>query len=765
MSEAQPRGTAGTAEPETADREFARIVPKAKDRTLLETVGVTSVEDLLRRFPRRWIDPGEFTSIAGLRELEEGTDAIIHASVVSVDTRQMHSRRGSITTVVLADGTQDTVDAVFFNRPWMGAQLTQDSRILVSARIKHYRGRLQLSSPTLLTGDGQIAAKASDSGSAAPEELAPQRPIPVYPATAKLTSQRFRTFVGAALDQASAEHFADPVPPDLLRAHGLMGFREALEAMHRPETMAQAHTARRRWAYEEALALQTHLLQRREEHEAIHALALTGEKRGSLREFDARLPYALTPSQREEGARISAELAGARPMNRLLQGDVGSGKTLVAMRAMLQAADSDAQSVMLAPTEVLAAQHYRSLVAMLGDQAVPVRGKRDLFSTQGGPPRTAPGGDSEAGAGQETEVAVALLTGSMPRKARQQMLSDLFLGYIDIVVGTHALLSDTTMFHELGLVIVDEQHRFGVEQRAALRQKAGNRTPHTLVMTATPIPRSAALTVFGDLDFSTLTHLPTGSKQITTHLVPLQQHPTWVERVYEVMAEHVARGEQVFAVLPRIEREGDPALDGRPGVEDYAEMLRARPEFSHAVVDVLHGQLPTAEKDERMEAFAAGRTDVLVATTVIEVGIDVPNARVMVIVDADRFGVAQLHQLRGRVGRAGDESLCFLLTYADEDSDAMERLRTVAGTLDGFALADFDVRSRREGDVLGRQQWGGRSSLQHLSVFRDEELIRTARGDAQALLARDPALAQVPALAQRIRDLFRDADEEIFEAG
>ncbi|WP_051298047.1 ATP-dependent DNA helicase RecG [Brevibacterium album] len=736
------------------DALFGSIVGRTQDRKLLESAGVTGTEELLRRFPRRWVDPGRFTEIRTLSEYEEGTDVIIHASVLSVGTRRMQSRKGSITTVVLADEHGGTVEAVFFNRAWMGSRLEQGTRVLVSAKTKSYRGRLQLTSPVLLTGDGQIATDPADSAEDL-AELAPTRPIPVYPASGKLTSQRFRTFAGRALDLAPAELFEDPIPADLRAAHGLMGFRDALEAMHRPRTMGQAHAASRRWAYEEALALQVHLLQRRQEHEAVHALALAGGIRTSLEAFDARLPFPLTPSQREEGARIGEELAGARPMNRLLQGDVGSGKTLVAMRAMLQAADSGAQSVMLAPTEVLAAQHHRSLTAMLGEQAVPVRGRRSLFYGEG------PGED----AAEDAEVAVALLTGSMPKKARQQVLSDLLLGSIDIVVGTHALLSDTTMFHELGLVIVDEQHRFGVEQRAALRQKAGDRTPHTLVMTATPIPRSAALTVFGDLDFSTLTDLPAGPKRIATHVVPLSAHPTWIERVCEVLAERVGQGQQVFAVLPRIEASTDDSGRTLPGVEECADWLRSRPELGGARIEVLHGQQPTADKEAAMAAFAAGSTDILISTTVVEVGIDVPNARVMVIVDADRFGIAQLHQLRGRVGRSGEESLCFLLTHAEPDSEAMARLQTVADTLDGFALADFDIRSRREGDVLGRQQWGGRSSLQHLSVLRHEELIRTARSDAQGLLARDPALREVPGLARRIAELFRDTDEEIFEAG
>jgi ATP-dependent DNA helicase RecG len=393
---------------------------------------------------------------------------------------------------------------------------------------------------------------------------------------------------------------------------------------------------------------------------------------------------------------------------------------------------------------VLAAQHFRSFAQALGDFAA-----------------------ESALLRQENGVVIALLTGSLSTQERRRTLLDLSIGDVDIVVGTHALLSDTTIFHDLGMVVVDEQHRFGVEQREALRQKAGGRTPHTLVMTATPIPRTAAMTVFGDLDVSTLTHMPTGRKQITTHLVSLAQHPHWVDRVLEVVGEHAARGEQAFVVLPRIEATAPDAETGaaRPGVEDVAQILRETPALAGARIEVLHGQLPAEEKDDTMRSFAAGQIDVLVSTTVIEVGIDVPNARVMVILDADRFGVAQLHQLRGRVGRAGDESLCFLLTQADPESEAMERLTTVAGTLDGFALAEYDIHSRREGDVLGRAQWGGRSSLRHLSVLRDVEVIGTAKDDASALLERDPALEETPALARLIALIFADTDEDLIEAG
>lgn len=720
--------------------DFHELVPKPADRKVLAKAGIADIDSLLRYFPRRWVDPGTFTQIRGLSALEEGEDVVLHVTVVSVASRRMQSRRGTISTVSVTDHEGGFVDAVFFNQPWIGSRLTEGLRILLSAKIKHYRGRVQLSSPSLLTADGRIA-EDQDTGEVQP--LEPTRPVPVYRAAGKMTSTRFHTLITTALDTVRDSWFEDTVPEFLRRQNTLVDLRTGYEAMHRPAMMDDVAGARPRWVYEEALALQTVLLQRRKEHAALSASALKGKGDGTLAAFDAALPFELTLSQQHAGVEIAGEMAGNVPMNRLLQGDVGSGKTLVALRAMLQAVDSGAQAAMLAPTEVLAAQHHRSLTAALGDFAA-----------------------ESALLRQENGVVIALLTGSLSTTERRRILIDLAIGDIDIVVGTHALLSETTIFYDLGTVVVDEQHRFGVEQREALRQKAGGKTPHTLVMTATPIPRTAAMTVFGDLDVSTLSHMPTGEKKIKTHLVSLARHPHWVERVVEVVGEHAARGQQTFVVLPRIETaEPDPATGvPQPGVEDYAAFLQSFPSLSDARVEVLHGQMPTQDKDDVMRAFSSGDIDVLVSTTVVEVGIDVPNARVMVIVDADRFGVAQLHQLRGRVGRAGDDSLCFLLTHADDESDAMERLTTVADTLDGFELAEFDIRTRREGDVLGRAQWGGRSSLRHLSVLRDEAIIRNARDDAAKLLKVDPALLGTPALARLIALIFSTADEDLIEA-
>ncbi|SMY11252.1 ATP-dependent DNA helicase RecG [Brevibacterium jeotgali] len=722
------------------DEDFRTILPRPADRTKLAKGGITDVDSLLRHFPRRWVDPGEFTDIRALGMLEEGTDVVLHVTVVEVASRRMQSRRGTISTVSVTDSAGGFVDVVFFNQPWIGKILTAETRILVSARIKHYRGRVQLSSPTLLTGDGRIA---EDERTGDIATLSPSRPVPVYPTVGGVTSTRMHTLITTALDTVSDEWFVDTIPAPLRDERGLVDLRTGYDAMHRPTTMADVHSASPRWAYEEALALQTVLLQRRREHEALSASALEGKDHGVLAAFDAALPFELTLSQEHAGIDIGGELTGNVPMNRLLQGDVGSGKTLVAVRGMLQAIDSGAQAALLAPTEVLAAQHYRSITAALGEFAA----ESALLRPENG-------------------VVVALLTGSLSTAERRRILIDLAIGDIDLIVGTHALLSKTTIFAHLGMVVVDEQHRFGVEQREALRQKAGGKTPHTLVMTATPIPRTAAMTVFGDLDVSTLDHMPSGRREITTHLVPLGQHPHWEDRVIEVIGEHAARCQQAFVVLPRIEASSPDEATGapQPGVEDYAEHLRGSPALADVRIEVLHGQMPAQDKDDRMRAFAEGDIDVLVSTTVIEVGIDVPNARVMVIVDADRFGVAQLHQLRGRVGRAGDSSLCFLLSHTSEESEAYGRLQKVASTLDGFELAEYDIRTRREGDVLGRAQWGGRSSLRHLSVLRDETIIKDAREDAAWLLDADPALDGNRALARLIARIFSTADEDLIEA-
>src|SRR5690606_28379388 len=483
---------------------------------------------------------------------------------------------------------------------------------------------------------------------------------------------------------------------------------------------------------------------------------------GLLARFDAALPYQLTDGQRRVGEQIAAELARPHPMHRLLQGEVGSGKTLCALRAALQVVDAGGQAALLAPTEVLAAQHHRSLLDLLGPL----------------------GRAGELGAA-ETATRVTLLTGSLGAAARRRALAEAADGTAGIVVGTHALLHSGVDFRDLGLVVVDEQHRFGVEQRDALRAKA-DKPPHVLVMTATPIPRTVAMTVYGDLEVSTLSQLPRGRSPIASHVVPAVEKPAYLERAWQRLREEVAKGHQAYVVCPRIgdeppgaeEADGDPGsgeLGGPPGsgesgkrpplaVLDVAPAL-AEGKLKGLRVGVLHGRLPAEEKDAVMRAFAAGDLDVLVATTVIEVGVDVPNATMMIVLDADRFGVSQLHQLRGRVGRGSAPGLCLLVTEAPEGTPARERLAAVASTVDGFRLAELDLEQRREGDVLGAAQSGRRSHLRLLSLLRDADLIREARVEALELVAADPELERHPALAASVAALVDEERAEYLEKG
>jgi ATP-dependent DNA helicase RecG len=460
--------------------------------------------------------------------------------------------------------------------------------------------------------------------------------------------------------------------------------------------------------------LQAALLQQRA---VARSLPATPRVQGPMLDnFDAALPFARTGDQERVGFEISRDLAEGFPMNRLVQGEVGSGKTLVALRAMLAVAESGGQSALLAPTEVLASQHLRSIVATLGP---------DLSA----------------------RLRPTLLTGQLPVAERKRALLGAVSGSAGIVVGTHALLSDNVGFFDLGLVVIDEQHRFGVDQREALRQKAQH-PPHVLVLTATPIPRTVAMTVFGDLDISTIAELPVGRSPIASHVVPLAEKPGWVHRIWERVAEELAEGRQAFVVCPAISpslhEAGEDAVETSANVETALEEVRAK--LPGRRVEPLHGRMSGEQKETTMRAFAAGEIDVLVATTVIEVGVDVPNASTMVVLDADRFGVSQLHQLRGRVGRGGVPGLCLFVTSAEEGTLGRERVDAVAATLDGFELAQRDLELRKEGDVLGSTQSGGRSSLRLLRVAKDGDLISEARELAGALLERDPELIGHPAL-------------------
>jgi ATP-dependent DNA helicase RecG len=741
-----------------------KIISDRTAKVLGSGLGLHTVGDLVRHYPRRYAERGELTDLGSLRLDEHVT---VLASVASVRKRRMRARRGDILEVVVTDG-RGYLELTFFNQSWRERELRVGRVGLFAGKVGRYRGRRQLAHPDyeLFPESDEVpdVSAALDATEAFVNAI-----IPVYPATAALSSWNIAKCVRVALDTLDPAEPPDPIPTEIRRRHRLLGLRDAVVQIHRPETKVEIRGATHRLKWDEAFVLQVELARRRAELARLPATPRPVRAGGIRDAFDARLPYSLTDGQRAVSAEIEADLAREHPMHRLLQGEVGSGKTLVALRAMLAVVDTGGQAVLLAPTEVLAQQHYRSITDLLGPLA------------QAG---------QLGGADQATRVA--LLTGSQSSATRRQALLDTASGDAGIVIGTHALLEDPVQFFDLGLVVIDEQHRFGVEQRAKLTGKA-DKPPHLLVMTATPIPRTVAMTVFGDLDVSTLTELPAGRVPIATHVVPAVEKPAYLERAWQRLREDVAAGHQAYVVCPRIgdgaDREdadepevadpepaggsdpepaggSDPELEGA-GAEEPAAAAPRRP--SLAVLDVapaltegplhglrvavLHGRLPADAKDEVMRRFAAGEIDVLVATTVIEVGVDVANATAMVVMDADRFGVAQLHQIRGRVGRGTAAGLCLLVTESAADSPARTRLDAIAASTDGFELSRLDLEHRREGDVLGATQSGRRSSLRLLSVLRDEDLIRTARHEAAALVGSDPDLVNHPALAEALADM------------
>jgi ATP-dependent DNA helicase RecG len=729
-------------------------VAKKLDKALeLRTVG-----DLLRHYPRRYETRGDLTDLASLRDGEHVT---VQAEIAKVTSRPMRNRRGTIVEATVTDG-HGQLTLTFFARgrqDWRERQLAPGLHGLFSGQVSTFRGKRQLAHPEYeLLGVDDDAHRAA--------EYAAQI-IPVYPAASGITSWQIGGAARIALDVLDVQ---DPMPRAIRDRHGLRGLADALRGIHRPIDWPDVERSRKRLKWDEAFLLQTVLAQRRLAATAYSATPRPRVPGGLLDAYDERLPFDLTVGQELAGTEISEEIARSHPMHRLLQGEVGSGKTVIAVRAMLQVVDAGGQAALLAPTEVLAQQHYRSITGQLGPLA-------------------------QAGqlGGAEHATRVALLTGSLGAAARRRALLEAASGDAGIVIGTHALLEEQVQFAGLGLVVIDEQHRFGVEQRDALRDKAGDGRPHLLVMTATPIPRTVAMTVFGDLEMSTLTELPAGRSPIATHVVPAAEKPRYLARVWERLREEAGRGRQCYVVCPRI---GDASGETRAGTDDGEEDNRiyapsaedgapdgdqaggtTRPPI--AVLDlaaeleqgplaglrlgVLHGRLPPDEKDRTMLAFAAGKLDVLITTTVVEVGVDVPNATAMVIMDADRFGVSQLHQLRGRVGRGRHEGLCLLVTEADADSKARQRLTAVADTLDGFMLSRLDLEQRREGDVLGAAQAGRRSSLKLLTLLKDEDLIGLARGEARDLVAADPALSGEPALAEAVRELLEREQAEYLE--
>jgi ATP-dependent DNA helicase RecG len=546
------------------------------------------------------------------------------------------------------------------------------------------------------------------------------------------------------------EEIEDFLPTSIREKHNYPSLHQALVQLHQPADLDHAGLSRERLTFDEAFLLQSLLVMRRIELKKLNSTSRKRISGGLLDAFDATLPFELTAGQVTVCKEIESDLAQPHPMHRLLQGEVGSGKTIVALRAMLAVIDSGGQAALLAPTEVLAAQHLRTFQKLLGELG------------QGG----MLGGSDKA-------TQITLITGSQSAAARKEALAMAASGNAGIVIGTHALLGEKVEFKDLGLIVVDEQHRFGVEQRDALKEKAVL-PPHLLVMTATPIPRTVAMTVFGDLDVSTLRELPLGRQPITTHVVPVKEKPSFLERAWQRINEEVAQGHQAYIVAPRISADSDANADidflfGEESseitsVEELAPTLHAGP-LKGLKIAILHGRLSADEKDSTMQAFTKGEIDVLVSTTVIEVGVDVPNATIMVIMDADRFGVSQLHQLRGRVGRGTSPGLCLLVTQCEEETPARERLNAVAGTLDGFELSRIDLEQRREGDVLGASQSGTQSHLRLLRVLRDEALIEQAREDAELLIATDNDLSDYPALKAELAQLQRDQAVDYLDKG
>jgi ATP-dependent DNA helicase RecG len=743
------------------DAKLSNSLGPASAKALKKAFGMLTVGDLLTHYPRRYARRGELTALS---ELTLNESVTIVAEVLSVNERSMRNREGSILEVSIGDG-RGILTLTFFNQVWRKNELTKGRRGIFAGKVGEYRGVRQLAHP-----DYELFAAGDERDSGPTAQKWAMHPIPIYPATSTVASWQIAKALEVVLNTLSAGGDADlldPVPSEVRVERRLLDVAQAYEFIHRPEDDAQWRRARETLRFHEAFVLQAALLQQRAVMRGQSATPrLPGDE---LADFDKHLPFTLTDDQQLVGDEIARDLAAPVPMNRLVQGEVGSGKTLVAVRAMLAVAQSGGQSALLAPTEVLAAQHLRSIVQVLG------------------PDRAA-------------RLRPVLLTGQLSQPETRKVLLSIASGASRIVIGTHALLSDRVQFADLGLVVVDEQHRFGVEQRESLRRK-GAVPPHVLVLTATPIPRTVAMTVFGDLDVSTIAMLPAGRIPIVSHVVPLADKPGWVERVWQRLGEELAEGRQGFVVVPAIDpattEEGSAAADDpasgtgtgtantanagtassgtansaddagadappRPPatIAELTPLLQSHPALAGQRVEALHGRMSTADKDATMQAFARGEIDVLVATTVIEVGVDVPNASTMVVADADRFGVSQLHQLRGRVGRGSVPGLCLFVTAAQQGSVARERVEAVAATLDGFELAQIDLELRGEGNVLGANQSGGRSSLRLLRVVTDGDLILDAREAAAGVLEGDVSLRQHPALqaalARRLDESERD---------
>jgi len=730
----------------TLESSLAKDLGDRTAKALEKAFGMKTVGDLLRHYPRRYVARGELSDIA---ELDDGEEATVLAEISAVNLRRASGR--TILEVVVTDGSAK-MWLTFFNQPWREKELRIGRTGMFAGKVGSFNGKRQLSHP-----DYQLIPDGNDVDEAVAGFAG--KFLPVYPSASKLPSWKLAQCVEIVLD--ALEVLPDYIPKDLLKNLGYPDFTTALRDIHQPASLESAALARTRLTFDEALLLQILLAQRRNQIASLDAAPRVIKEGGLVTQFEKLLPFTLTDGQKEVNAEIEADMAKSHPMHRLLQGEVGSGKTVVALRAMLNVVDSDGQAALLAPTEVLAQQHYKTITTLLGTLA------------QGG----------ELGGAQDA-TQVVLLTGSMPAATKKAALAKIASGDAGIVIGTHALLSAGVDFKDLGLVVVDEQHRFGVEQRDALRGKA-KFPPHVLVMTATPIPRTVAMTIFGDLEVSTLRQLPSGRTPITSHVIAVLEKPHYLDRAWQRVKEEVEKGHQVYIVAPRIsataieptgmtERDREIARMMDEGLEDEKVPMASVEELAPLLatgalkglkIAPLHGRQPSELKDATMAAFSRGEIDVLVATTVIEVGVDVPNASMMVIMDGDRFGVSQLHQLRGRVGRGKVPGLCLIVTSAPAESEAMIRLNAVAGTLDGFELSRIDLEQRSEGDVLGKAQSGVRSHLRLLKVLRDEPLIEKARTVAIELVSKDATLASMPELAAEVAALGVNEETDFMDKG
>ncbi|MGX9790747.1 ATP-dependent DNA helicase RecG [Mycobacterium sp. MMS18-G62] len=719
------------------------VIGKKAAGPLEEHFGIRTVNDLLRHYPRKYSDG--MTVLGEGEEVEEG-EHVTFVDVISKAEVKWTNRppKREYLVVTLRD-RRPKVTATFFNAKYLKKGLVPDTRLMLSGEVGYFKGTMQLTHPAFLvlespsgrqfgTKSLKTIAAASDATGDELLSVFERDFFPIYPANKKVQSWDIYACVRQVLDVL--DPIDDPLPESFLRQHNLMSEDEALRAIHLAENAVERDRARGRLTFDEAIGLQWALVSRRYSELSESGPVAQPENDGLLRAMRDQLPFELTDGQKEVLEVISAELAAARPMNRMLQGEVGSGKTIVSVLAMLQMVDAGYQCALLAPTEVLAAQHARSIRDVLGPLAMA----------------------GQLG-GAEKATRIALLTGSMSAQQKREVRDEVASGEAGIVIGTHALLQEAVEFHKLGMVVVDEQHRFGVEQRDQLRAKAPEGlTPHLLVMTATPIPRTVALTVYGDLETSTLRELPRGRQPIATNAVFVKEKPAWLQRAWQRIVEEVGAGRQAYVVASRIDETDKPAKkeQGPPPttVVNLFEQLRRGP-LSGLRLGLMHGRLPSDEKDAAMAAFRESQIDVLVCTTVIEVGVDVPNATVMVVVDADRFGISQLHQLRGRIGRGQHPSLCLLATQLPEGSKAGQRLKAVAGTLDGFKLADLDLEERKEGDVLGLSQSGRPITLRFLSLSQHLEIILAARQFCEALYEKDPAHSGMAVLAAQFTDTDR----------